>query len=103
MNLWNDNEEGVVETLEAELLDMYKNKINDEPEDHILYDFSKYMESYCWEVWLGEFSSYNFNKSTGPIYDFVNSSWKMINWYEIAEAMSKNVITKEVRDELRAD
>ena len=97
INLWNDNEQGIYEHLVEELKEMAQRaKENDEySADDLTYELSQYMASYCEEVWLSEFYSENFNRSKGPIADFVTSSWKMIDWYTI----SKHLVADNLHEE----
>jgi len=97
MNLWNDNEQGIYEHLVEELKEMAKRaKENDEySASDLTYELSKYMASYCEEVWLSEFETEHFNRSKGPIGDFVTSSWKMIDWYKIAEHLVADNLHEE--------
>ena len=92
MNLWLTNDSGIYEVANDAIQDIinedYKGT-EDKPikidKDDVVYQTAEWLKEYAYSVYLEEFDSAHFNRSYGPIGDFVHASWSLINWHSIAE------------------
>lgn len=92
MNLWLTNDSGFYEVaedaIEVIVSDDYTDT-EDKPisidKDDLVCKTAEWLKDYAYDVYLDEFDSAHFNRSYGPIGDFVHASWSLINWYPIAE------------------
>jgi hypothetical protein len=85
MELWNSNESGTDATINDGVYELVKNMQEDGEDDiDILTAAAHHVEELSQMFWKDAFDERNFNASYGPISDYVNSSWAMVNWHEIA-------------------
>lgn len=92
MNLWLTNDSGFYEVAEDAIQALVNNdykSAEDSPikidKEDVICQTAEWLKDYAYNVYLEEFDSANFNRSYGPIADFVHQSWNLINWYSIAE------------------
>ena len=92
MNLWLTNDSGFYEVAEDAIQVLVDNDYKgaeDSPieidKNDIVCQTTEWLKDYAYNVYLEEFDSAHFNRSYGPIADFVHLSWNLIHWYTIAE------------------